>query len=200
MKKEKINSKVLRLTELSVLLAIIILMAFTPIGYLKAGVVEITFITIPVIVGAVILDEKAGALLGLAFGITSFLQGILGLSAFGIALIEVSPLYAFLVTVPTRVLMGFLTGVIFKAIKKDKLWSYGVSGLCGSLLNTLLFMTTLILLYWKTDYIQGIKAALGSTNIFAFVLAFVGVNGAIEAACCTVIAAVLCKALKSVRR
>lgn len=198
MKKEKIDNKVLRLTELSVLLAIILIMGFTPIGYLKFGIVEITLITVPVIIGAVHMGEKAGTLLGLAFGLTSFLQAVFGLSAFGVAMMEISPLFCFLVCVPTRTLMGFLTGVIFKALKRDNTISYAISGLSGSILNTLFFMTTLILCFWNTEYIQGIAKALGTTNILAFVVAFVGVNGLIEAVCCTFLGAVLCKALNSV--
>ncbi len=200
MKKEKINSKVLWLTELSVLLAIIIVMGFTPIGYLKFGIVEITLITVPVIIGAVHMGEKAGAILGLAFGLTSFLQAVFGMSAFGIALMTVSPLLCFLVCVPTRMLMGFLTGVIFKVLKKDNTLGYAISGLSGSFMNTVFFMTTLILCYWNTDYIKGIAKLLGTTNVFAFVIAFVGVNGLVEAVCCTILGAVLCKAIRSVKR
>jgi len=200
MKKEKINSKVLWLTELSVLLAIIIVMGFTPIGYLKFGIVEITLITVPVIIGAVHMGEKAGAILGLAFGLTSFLQAVFGMSAFGIALMTVSPLLCFLVCVPTRMLMGFLTGVIFKVLKKDNTLGYAISALSGSFMNTVFFMTTLILCYWNTDYIKGIAKVLGTTNVFAFVIAFVGVNGLVEAVCCTILGAVLCKAIRSVKR
>lgn len=200
MKKENINGNVLWLTKLSVLLAIIIVMGFTPIGYLKFGIVEITLITVPVIIGAILLGEKAGAILGLAFGLTSFLQAAFGMSAFGTVIMGISPLYCFLTCVPTRVLMGFLTGIIFKALKKDNTLTFAVSGLSGSLFNTLFFMTTLILCYWNTDYIRGIAKALGTTNIFSFVVAFVGINGLIEALCCTVLSAALCKALKSINR
>ena len=48
----------------AVLMAILIVMSITPLGYLKVGPLEITFLTIPVAVGAVIIarddvDEKA---------------------------------------------------------------------------------------------------------------------------------------------
>ena len=54
------NSKTL--TQMALLTAIILLMAFTPIGYLRVGVgVEITFIMIPVVVGAILIGPGAGA-------------------------------------------------------------------------------------------------------------------------------------------
>ena len=53
MEKTKTSKKVLLLTQTAILTAIIFLMSFTPIGYLKVGFVEITFLVIPVAVGAI---------------------------------------------------------------------------------------------------------------------------------------------------
>ena len=47
MAKQKVNQKIVHMTEIAVLTAIIILMAFTPIGYIKTAGIEITLITIP---------------------------------------------------------------------------------------------------------------------------------------------------------
>ncbi len=195
MRKEKVDKKILRITELGVLLAIIIIMGFTPIGYIKFGVVEITLITVPVIIGAMVVEPAAGALLGFAFGMTSFLQCVFGMSAFGVMILEINPFLAFLVTVPTRTLMGWLTGLFYKAIKRTDIVGFAVTGLVGSLLNTAFFMTTLLACFWQTDYIQNIAHSLGTTNVFAFVAAFVGINGIVEAVCCTILAAVISKAL-----
>ena len=41
-------NKVHKMTLTAILMAIILVMSFTPAGYLKAGPVEITFLTIPV--------------------------------------------------------------------------------------------------------------------------------------------------------
>ena len=55
------TSKVHKITLTAILMAIVILMAYTPLGYLKAGPVEITFITIPVVIGAIVLGPVSGA-------------------------------------------------------------------------------------------------------------------------------------------
>lgn len=47
-----------RLTVLAMLAAVIVLMTFTPIGYLKVGAVSITFIMIPVVIGAVVTGPR----------------------------------------------------------------------------------------------------------------------------------------------
>ena len=85
------RQKLVRLVLTALLTALIIVMAFTPLGYLKSGAIEITFIPVPIVIGAVLLGPAGGAFLGAVFGITSFIQ-CFGMSTFGVALFSVSPL------------------------------------------------------------------------------------------------------------
>ena len=62
MNKNKFSTKYL--VEMALLVAIILLMAFTPIGYIKTAGLGITLIVVPVAVGAVTLGPTAGAILG----------------------------------------------------------------------------------------------------------------------------------------
>ena len=48
----KATEKTRRLVQMSILIAIMLILAFTPLGYLKVGAIDITFMTIPVVVGA----------------------------------------------------------------------------------------------------------------------------------------------------
>lgn len=68
------SQKTLFMVELALMVAIIFIMAFTPLGYFQTMGLSITFLTVPVAVGAIILGPKGGAICGLAFGITSFMQ------------------------------------------------------------------------------------------------------------------------------
>ena len=100
------NSERIRKTVLlAVLIAIMLLFSFTPIGYLKVGAIEITFMCIPVAVGAILLGPACGALLGAVFGVTSFVQ-CFGLSTFGTFLFSVQPVYTALVCILPRILCG----------------------------------------------------------------------------------------------
>lgn len=191
------NSKNRKLVQIALLTAIIIVMAFTPLGYFKTAGLEITFIMIPVVIGAIILGPSAGALLGGIFGITSFIQ-CFGMSAFGVALFNINPIYTFIVCVVPRVLAGFLCGVIFKAISKSdktKILSFGVASLIGPILNTVLFMSALILFFYNTDYIQSIAQAIKTTNVFSFVVLFVGINGLVETIVCFILSTAITKPL-----
>ncbi|MCR4611326.1 MAG: ECF transporter S component [Lachnospiraceae bacterium] len=187
MKSSKIN--VTYMVELAVLIAIIIVMAFTPIGYIKTLGLEITLIVVPVCVGAVTLGPVAGLVLGTVFGLSSFIQ-CFGFSAFGAQLLAINPFLCFIVCVPTRMLMGWLTGVIYKALKKAKPMkslATPIACLVGPLLNTLFFMSTLCICFYNTEYIQGFVSDLGASNVLLFVLLFVGINGLVEAIACFVV-------------
>ena len=177
------------LVRISVLVAIMLLLEVTGLGMIKMPGLEITLLMVPVIVGAIVMGPATGCI--------SFWE-CFGRSQFGAVLLGINPLYTFLVCVPTRILAGWLCGVAFKGLNKlDKtnLWSFGAAGLIGALCNTVLFMTTLCLCFYHTEYIQGFVAALGSANAFLFVIAFVGVNGLVEGVVCLITGAAIAKAV-----
>ncbi len=197
MEKKKFSTK--QFVEMALLTAIIILLAFTPIGYIRTFGLEITLIVVPVTVGAVTLGPAAGAVLGAVFGITSFIQ-CFGMSPFGAVLLGINPFATFVVCVVSRVLMGWLTGLIYQGlqnVKSVRKVSVVIANLCGPLLNTFFFMGTLILFFYRTDYIQGLAGSMGTSNALAFVAAFVGVNGVVEAVVCFIVGSAISKALKA---
>lgn len=170
-----------KITLLAVFSAVIAVISFLPIRTLG---LEITLSMVPVAVGAICFGPAAGAILGGVFGLVSFLQ-CLGWSPFGAALLTMDPLYTFLVCVPTRILAGWLTGLIFKLFNRSKKgWvretGFPVASFAAALLNTVLFMTTLVLCFYNTDFIQGFVTQMGAINPFMFVVLFVGINGVVE--------------------
>ena len=192
--KMNMSMKTLKMIQLALLIAIIALMAFTPIGFIRTPGLEITLIGIPVVVGAVLLGPAGGAILGAAFGLCSFLQ-CFGLSPFGAALLAINPFWTFVVCLVPRTLMGWLSALIFKGLQKvdkTRFFSFLAACLGGALLNTILFMTALMLCFGQTEYIRGMQGAM---NVLAFVIAFVGVNGLIEGIVCAVAGTAVSKAL-----
>ena len=191
------------MVELALMSAIIIVMAMTPLGYLKTPVLNITLLTIPVAVGAMILGPKGGAFLGAVFGATSFAQAVSGGGGMTAILFQTNPLgVTFLCFVP-RILEGFLCGLLFSILKRTKLKkaSYYIAGISCPVLNTVLFMGTIIGMFYQTDYIQSLVSSLGVSNPLTFVVALVGVQGVIEAAVCGVLSGIVAFALsKAFRR
>lgn len=186
----------LYLVQMALLVAVIILMAFTPLGYIRTGVLAITLLVVPVAVGAILLGPAGGAILGGVFGVTSFIQ-CFGMDAFGTTLLGINPAATFLVCVPTRILAGWVAGLVFAAMRKNKrAWvkeaAYYVANLACPLCNTLFFMTTLCLCFFRTAYIQELAEG---RNVFLFAVISVGINGLVEAVVCFVLGSLISRTL-----
>lgn len=186
------HARTLWMAQTAILTAIIILMAFTPLGYLSFGTVEITFLTIPVVVGAILVGPASGAILGGVFGVTSFWKAFSSPS-FGQVLLAINPFYTFILTMVPRILMGWLVGLIFHAlfrIDKTRILSYTVAALSGAMLNTVLFVGTLFLLFYNSDFLQ----SFGESTL-EILGVLITVNAAVEAAATMVLGAAVTKGL-----
>nr|WP_295955960.1 ECF transporter S component [uncultured Agathobaculum sp.] len=186
------------MTQLALLTAITLVLAYTPIGYLPLGPFNVSFLSVPVCIGAVVMGPGVGAFLGLVFGLTSFGNALSGGSVMGVALMSVSPVGYFVQSVVGRVLMGLCTGLIFRAVRKvDRrgFASYVVGAVSAPLLNTVFYMGLMCLIFYNCEYVQNLVASTGAANPILLVLAVVGVQGVIEVLVCGVIGSVISKAV-----
>ena len=194
MKHKKFSTR--EMVTTAMLCAILLIMSYTPLGYLNIGPLAISFNMIPVAIGAIALGPVVGMILGGMFGLTSFFQciGIGGTSAMGVILFEISPILAFVQRFVPRLLAGLLSGVTFRAINKvgNTTVACFATGFSAALFNTVLFMSALLLLFGNTDYVQGLVAG---RNAIVFICAFVGVNAVVEMIVTSMIVGVVGKIL-----
>lgn len=184
-----------QLTLLGLLTALLIIMSVTPLGYLRIGPLSATLNMIPVGVAAIALGPTGGAITGVVFGLTSFVNALTGGSALGTWMVSVSPVLAFLECFVPRLLMGVLVGFLHQwmsKVLKNGIAGF-VTGFCAAFINTALFMTGLVLLFGNTDYLQSL---IGGRNVILFMCTFVGVNAILEMIVSTVIVGILGKTLE----
>ncbi len=199
MKTKKLSTK--QLTVLGLMIAVLVLMSYTPLGYLNIGPLAITFNMIPVAIAAIACGPLGGAVLGAVFGLTSFGQciGIGGVSAMGATLFSISPVLAFIQRFVPRFLDGWLLGYLFrwlrKATKNTTLAGY-ITGFLSAFLNTVFFMVALVVLFGNTEYVKNL---IGGRNIIVFICAFVGINAICEMISATILTGVISVALKKAR-
>lgn len=179
----KTNQDLRTLTRLALLVAIELVMKAVGLGSVPMGPLYMSFLTLPIAVGAITMGPMAGAVLGGVFGAVSFYDAVTGASAMTGALFQVSPLHTFILCVGMRMLMGLLVGLIFQGLQKADhkgTWSYFVSSMAAPGLNTLLFMGYIVLAFYNCDYVQSLVANKGASNPFMFVVLLVGVQGVAE--------------------
>lgn len=193
------RSTVSTLTILALLSALLVVLGLVNIPQ-PAGL-SITFNMIPVAIAAIALGVPGGAIIGGVFGLISFLQcfGLIGYSAMGAALVNVSPVLMFIQRFVSRVLVGVLCGVIYRAMQKKSVKESvkcTVTGFLAAFLNTLFFMSLLVLLFGHTEYLQNLMAGRG---VIAFIIASVGINAVVEMIVAAVVTGAVGVALKKAR-
>ena len=187
-----------QMTLLGLLCGILIIMSVTPLGYLRVGALSITLNMIPVAIAAVAMGPLGGAITGLVFGLTSFFSALTGGSSMGVIMMNISPALTFVQSVVPRLFMGICVGAIYRlfcAVNQRKAAAYA-AGFAAAFLNTLFYMTSLVLLFGNTEYVQGL---IGGRNIILFMCAFVGFNAVFEVICSTVVSGILGKTLEKAR-
>lgn len=185
------------LTQLALLVAIELAMRALGLGTVPMGPLVMSFLTLPIAVGAMVMGPLAGLVLGGVFGILSLTDAISGRSQMTGVFFSISPVNTIILCVAMRMLMGLCCGLLFAAVKKlDKKgsWSYLVGALSAPLLNTLFFMGYICLVFYHCDYIQNLVVAKGAASPVMFVALVVGVQGLIEAGACGVLGSIVGKA------
>lgn len=181
-----------KMVRLAVLVAILLVMVYTPLGYLKVGPLSITFLMIPVAIGSIVIGPGAGAFLGGIFGLTSFIQ-CFGADPFGVALLAINPIFTFILTMIPRILAGWLPGLIFRAMERGavpKTLAALIASFCASAFNTIFFVSALLLLFGSTDIVRSI-----GDNAWAIVGVLVTTNALLEALACTIVGGAVGRAL-----
>ena len=178
MKKNDIRT----LTRLALLVAIELVMKAVGLGSVPVGPLYMSFLTLPIAVGAITMGPAAGAILGGVFGAVSFYDAVTGASAMTGALFQVSPVNTFILCVGMRVLMGVCVALssTLSRISISRHLELHRQRMCAPALNTLFFMGYIVLAFYGCDYVQNLVSVKGAANPLMFVVLLVGVQGVAE--------------------
>lgn len=204
----KANKKTMEMTQTALLMAIIIVLALTPLGFVPIGPIRATTIHIPVIIGAILLGPKKGCFLGGVFGVMSVLVNTVTATPLSFVFSPLIPVFgsdkgsplALVVAIVPRLLIGLTAGLIYQLFGTRN-WSKTigtvVSGFAGSMINTLLVML-FIYLFFGHSY-----AAAKGVAYEAYVISIaglIGINGMLEAVVAAVVSTLISRPLMEVLR
>lgn len=190
-----------RLTMISLFVAVVILMKLTGLSSIPVGPLNMTLTMIPIAICAMLMGPTEGAILGVIYGFTSFYDALSGASAMTGFFFQINPWLTFVLCVVLRGLVGFFTGLLFKLYRKADRTNticYFLGGLTAPLLNTIMFMGFIVLVFYKTDFVQEKIAVLGATGPLMYIALSVGVQGIVEAVSGLVVGGAVCKTLAHV--
>ncbi len=179
------SGKVHQITLTAILAAIIVLLAFTPLGYLRIGLVSITFLTVPVVVGGIVLGPVYGGILGAVFGLTSLAQCFMG-DVFGATLLNLNLAATVATCLVPRILIGVIAGVLYRVlcrVRVIKAGAFVLTSIAGSLSNTILFVGMLVVFFRESYF--------GGTAFWTVFVSFFTFNSVLEIVVCGLLGAAL---------
>lgn len=184
--------KIKQLVLTAMFFAIMLLFAFTPFGFINLGVIKATLLHIPVIIASIILGPRIGGLLGLFFGILSIVTNTVTPSPLSFAFSPFYPvlgtesgsLWALVVALLPRILTGVVPYFVYRFLKgklKDdrQKTALFISGVSGSLVNTLLVMNLIFFLF--QDAYAKVKGIGTGWGLYKVILSVIAINGVPEA-------------------
>lgn len=187
------SEKTARLVLMAFFTAIIIAMSFTPyLGYIPLGFMNATIIHIPVIIGALFLGPKRGAVLGGVFGLTSMINNTVNPNVTSFVF---SPFYSsangsgsfasIIICMVPRILIGVVAYYVFifmrkllKKMKSGKAAAFAAAGVAGAMTNTILVMGGIYLMFGE-NYAAAKGVAQGA--LYKLIITIVGTYGIPEA-------------------
>lgn len=187
---------------LAMLCGILLVMGMTGIGFIPLPVIKATTMHIPVILGAVLLGPKAGAVLGCLFGMCSVwanttTPGLLSFafSPFMTAEGLLGVVKSLWIAVGCRTLFGIITGWLWLAAKKLTKQDYlalPITAAVSTIIHTLLVMGSIYLLL-REQYAAAKNVAFSA--VFGLIIGTITVSGIPEAIAAAVLVSVIGKAL-----
>lgn len=145
MKNQRVT-KAKKIAVVSILAAFIIVLQSLG-GIFQIGGLSLSFVLVPIVLGAIVYGTACGTLLGLIFSVVVFLFGVLGLEPFTQYLFMNFPLLTFLTIFVKGTLAGLLAGLIFKLLKNlNEYVAVVTAALCAPMINTGFFMIGVLLM------------------------------------------------------
>lgn len=190
------------MATLAMLCGVLLVMGMTGIGFVPLPVIKATTMHIPVILGAVLLGPKAGAVLGGLFGLCSIWVNTTspGLLSFAFSPFMTSEglpgvLKSLWIALGCRILFGLIAGWLWKLIRKFVKQEYAalsVASAVSAICHTLLVMGSIYVLLAQ-QYAEAKNVAI--TAVFGLVMGTVTASGIPEAIIAAILVTVIGKAL-----
>lgn len=182
MANEKRRSNILKLVQLTMLTALVIVLQ-TVGTFIRIGPLPLSLVLVPIVIGACLLGAKSGAFLGFVFGIITVIMGVTGADAFSFLLFEAVPVMFIILCLLKATLAGFGSGFIYKLLGKlfggkKVLLQTILSSVAAPIINTGIFVLGMLLFFF--DMLKELPALFPDAfGGFAspYALLFIGLAG-----------------------
>lgn len=196
----KTNQKILRMVELAMLAAIIIVLQQIVIPL--PGGLTLSLVLIPIVVGAVLFGPAAGAALGGVFGVVvTFLVMTARAGDLSTMMWVANPAVTALVCVVKGVAAGFCAGLVARAFKKRTFVGIVLAAAVAPIVNTGIFLVGMLTVFREVMMTFAQNIGMGDTGVIYFaVVVLIGVNFVIELAANLILSPSIASIVKAVKK
>ncbi len=196
----KTNQKILRMVELAMLAAIIVVLQQIVIPL--PGGLTLSLVLIPIVIGAVMFGPAAGALLGGVFGVVvTFLVMTARAGELSTMMWVANPVVTALVCVLKGVAAGLVAGLIARAFKKRAFVGIVLAAAAAPIVNTGIFLIGMLTVFREVMMTFAENIGMGGTGAVYFaVVVLVGINFIIEFAANLILSPTIAAIVKAVRK
>jgi len=154
-------------------------------------ITSVNLTLVPIVIGALILGVRGGAILGLISGIMTFLFGVFGTDVFTNFLFIDHPIITFFTCTVKTTAAGALSGLVYYLLKnKLKYLGTFIASAVAPIVNTGIFILGALLM---SDTLTANFIADGTTVIYFLVVTCAGINFLIELGVNIILAPVIYK-------
>ena len=154
------NKSILKMVELAMLVALVVVLQLLG-SFIKIGPLPMSFVLVPIVIGACLLGAKEGAFLGAVFGVITMVMGVTGVDVFSFLLWEANPFWFVVICILKATAAGFCSGLVYKLLGKafgDK-YTYlrtVLASITAPIVNTGIFVVGMLVFFFDT--MQGLPA------------------------------------------
>lgn len=189
------KNKVYKLVGTSILAAIIIVLQIVT-TYFPTKPFAITLALIPIIIGAAVFGEKAGAVLGGVFSIVVIAMCVFGVDVGGAMVWNANPFLCIVVCMLKGVAAGYVSGLVYRLLsKKNEIVGTVVAAIVAPIVNTGIFILGLSICFRPLL----IEWAGGSDVLYYVIFGLTGINFLVELGVNVVLSPIIVKILKALK-
>lgn len=160
------NENVKRMTGIALLMALVVVLQLVGGMIPPVGGFSISLVLIPIVLGAALYGPKAGAFLGLTFGVVVVINCITGTDVGGAMVFQANPILCILVVLGKGTLAGLSSGLVYKLLKY---WNGYAAMVAAAVICPVVNTGVFIICMWLF-FIDVLAAWAGGGDILGYVL------------------------------
>lgn len=171
------TGKTRKLVQLSLLIALEAVMAFTPLGFIMIPPISITILHIPVIIGAILMGPTYGGILGGAFGVLAMIKATFFAASPADLLfspfLSGAPVQSLVMCIVPRILLGVFAALLYRLLGRlfgKDVPALAVSCILATLLHSLMVLGSMWL-FFSAMPLRDVFITIASLNCIVEMLA-----------------------------